>query len=216
MMTVKASIFLTIFLFIHSIAFSHDVIQPDWRGLDGTTHQIWEFTTSGNPVLPDVDNNPYGDPTATITVGLLGEGWLETLGFGSQTGLWDLGDGGGQIVLDIPNRPEPLPYKEIRIQVTYFMDISQPPTIDVPGAAYVGGQTGVLIEDTGMGSGWYLDLSIWRIEPNPSSEKIYLYSSATWGTVIDQIVVDTICAPEPATICLLTIGGLFARGKRRR
>jgi len=208
---------LVICLFVPIVAVAHDLVQPDWRGLGGTTYQQWQFSTDTNPAVPEVIINTYGGASAAITVGEMGTGWHEQLGgFGTQTGYWDLGDGGGQIVLDIDNRPLALDYKEIWVQVTYFKDISQPPAVDVPGATYIGGQNGLLVEDTGNGSGWYLDQSIWRIEPNPDHEQIVLVSDAMWGSIIDQIVVDTICIPEPATISLLAISGLIILRRTRR
>ena len=215
MMTKLTALVVSISMFMPIIATAHDLIHPAWRGQDGTTYQEWTFDNDDNPAVPEVINNNYGDASASITVGFMGEGWLYDLGFSEQTGIWDIGGDGGQIVLDIANRPEPLPYKEIWVQVTYFKHISAPPTIDVPGADYLGGET-VLIEDTGMGGGWFLDQSMWRIEPNPLQEQIILTSDPSWGSVIDQVVVDTICIPEPASIGLLVLGGLMVLRKWRQ
>lgn len=208
-------------LLVSATTAAHDVVQPDWRRLEGTTYQEWRFDTGANPAIPEVIDNPYGGTSpgasALITVGSMGTGWQNQLGgMGTQTGYWDLGGGGGQIVLDIDNRPLTLDYKEIWVQVTYFSDITQPPAVAVPRATYLGGQTGLSVEDTGMGGGWFVDQSIWRIEPNPSHEQIILTSNQMWGSVIDQIVVDTICIPEPATIGLLFLGGLMILTKRQQ
>jgi hypothetical protein len=203
-------------MFLPVVAAAHDVFPPAWRGLDGTTYQEWQFGSNANPAVPDVINNIYGTASAAITVGAFGEGWMDNPipGLGTQTGWWDLGGTGGQIVLNIDNRPLPLPYKEIWLQVTYYQAISAAPTVDVLGGQFISSQTS-LIEADGLG-GWYLDRSVWRIEPNPFHEQIILTSDPSWGSVIDQIVVDTYCnVPEPATMALLMLGG-FAVLKNRR
>ena len=177
-------------MFLPFVAAAHDVFPPDWRGLDGTTYQEWQFGSNATPAVPDVINNIYGGASASVTVGEFGEGWLANPGLGTQTGIWDLGGTGGQIVLDIDNRPLPLDYKEIWVQVTYYQAISVAPTVAVLGAQFISSQT-TLIEADGALGGWYLDQSVWRIKPKPSHEQIILTSNPSWGSVIDQIVVDT-------------------------
>jgi len=196
------------------VAAAHDVYIPDWRGLDGTTYQQWRFDTPANPAVPEVINNEYGSASASITVGLMGSGWLDDPMLGTQTGIWDIGGDDGQILFDIDNRPLALDYKEIWLQVTYYQSMGGAPIIDAPGAQLISSQT-VLIEEDIMGMGWYLDQSVWRIEPNPSHEKVIL-TGDPWGSVIDQIVVDTYCIPEPTSIGLLILGSFIAFKKRRQ
>ena len=196
-------------LAISAIAEAHILVEPDWAHQTGTTLQEWGFGNDINPSIPELINNSFGSSLAVVTVGTMGAGWLDSLaGFGTQTGMWDLG-AEGTIVIDIDNSSEPLPYKEIWVQITYFLDISAAPTVDVPGAEFLGSET-YLVEDTGMG-GWYLDLTKWRIVPNPSHEQIVLTSDAMWGSVIDQVAVHTICTPEPLSLCLLALGGMVIR-----
>jgi hypothetical protein len=196
-------------------AWAHDVIQPPWRGQDGSTYQEWRFDTNANPAPPEVINNPYGTASAAITVGDFGSGWLDQLGGlgDTQTNYWDLGSA-GTIVIDIDNRPEPLPYKEIWIQVTYFQDLWQAPAVDVPGASLLGGETR-LIEHVSTGGDWFLDQTMWRIEPNPDHEQITVTADLS-GSVIDQIVIDTICIPEPGTLAGLVVGCCLLAVRRRR
>ena len=199
-----------------------DVIAPTWRGEGGTTYQEWRFDTGANPSAPEVATNPYGKPEASVVVGLFGSGWIDQLeGMGTKTGYWDLG-GAGTITLDIPNSPVANPYKDIWVQVTYYEDISQAPTVDIAGATRLGGETR-LAEHVDTGGDWFVDQSMWRIQPNPSSESIVLTSDPDWGGVIDQVVVDTRCSdapgvPEPASITALLLGCgamLFRRRNRR-
>ena len=87
------------------------------------------------------------------------------------------------------------------------------PIVEVVDGTLLEEQT-VVVEDLALGQ-WLLDLSVWRIEPNPPHETIVLRSDPMWGAVIDQVVVQTICIPEPLTISFLALGGLFLRRRRR-
>ncbi len=214
--TFTATLCAALVLSVAATAWSHDLVVPPWRGQDGSTFQEWTFDTDASPAAPNISTNAYGTASATTTVGLFGSGWLEQLpAMGTQTGYWDLGGEGGQMALDIPNRPLALPYKEIWIQVTYYRDINQAPQVSVPGAQFVSAQT-LPLEIVPTGGAWMVDQSVWRIEPNPFSEQVIMSSDPMWGAVIDQVVVDTICAPEPASVLLLGLAGAFMlRGRRR-
>jgi hypothetical protein len=172
-------------------AIAHDMIPPDWRGQDGSTYQMWNFGTDDNPVIADVIQNEYGQAEAQITIGTYGSGWWNQLpGLGIQTGYWDLGGNGGRIAIQIDNQPQLLLSKEVWVQVTYFKDLSGAPTVQVPGATYLAGTT-VVVEQVPTGGVWYLAQSLWQIEPSPSQEEIVINSDPNWGSVIDQIVIDT-------------------------
>lgn len=173
------------------IGSAHDLVKPSWRGDEGTTYQQWTFDDNNNPAGPEVINNDYGTASAAITVGRFGSGWLDQLsGLGSQSGYWDLGFDCGQIVLDIDNNPQMTLFKEVWIQVTYFEDLSQAPTVEVPGAAYTGGQT-LMVEDGGDGAKWLLEQSKWQLSKSSGDDTIIVRSDPNRGSVVDQIVVDT-------------------------
>jgi len=199
-----------------TIASAHDLFSPEWRGDEGSTYQHWTFDCSANPAAPTTMVNDYGDATAEITLGELNTGWHESLpAMGTACGYWDIGGEGGSIVLDIDNRPLELPYKEIWVQVTYWLDLNAAPTVEIPGASFVSGQTDT-VEQVATGGAWLCDLSVWRIEPNPTHEQIIIGSLPQFGAVIDQVVVDTICIPEPVSLVLLGLGGLALMGRRRQ
>ncbi len=67
-----------------------------------------------------------------------------------------------------------------------------------------------------INSDWSVLVEDWRIIPNPSSESFTIWAGYEGGTLslISEVVVDTICVPEPATICLLGLGGLLLRKRR--
>jgi len=54
----------------------------------------------------------------------------------------------------------------------------------------------------------------WQITPNPQSETITNISFSGTGGFVDHIVVETVCVPEPASLCLLAAGGLAFLRKR--
>ena len=206
-------------MFLPVVALAYDMFPPDWRGDEGTTYQEWRFDDNDNPALPENVDNEYGngfDPPAiaTITVGEYGEGWWDDPGLGSLTGMWDIGGTDGRIVLDIDNRPLQLEYKEIHVQITYYQSIGSAATVTVPTAQLVSSTTELVEEDIGSWA-WYLHQSIWRIEPNPGYEQIILTGHPD-GSLIDQIVVDTRCIPEPTSMALLALGGCVILRKRKQ
>lgn len=196
---------------------AHDVYPPDWRSDPNTTFLELRFDTNANPATPEAFDNDYGTPSASIVVGAFGSGWLHQLpGLGTQTGYWDLGSA-GTITLSIPNVTENLPLQELWLQVTYFQDISQPPTVEVQGGLYLGGEMSI-VENVPTGGRWWVELSKWQIQPSTNPNIVTITSSADWGSVIDQVVVDTqAMIPEPATALLLAMGfASFMAGRGRR
>ncbi len=203
--------------------FGDDLFPPPWDRLDpAATMQAWSFSTAADPAAPDIWNNPFGTPSADITVSSMGSGWWdsEPLVYGSKYGWWDIGE--GEIELYIPNSPyvDPGSYKLIQVQVTYWLDINQAPIISVsPYAEQQGATETAEIEKGPVGGAWYLDRSIWRLSPNPENETIFLTGPTGTGSMIDQIVVDTICiVPEPSSVgCAVVLGlGALWYVRRRR
>ena len=196
-------------------AFSHLVdLAPSWRGDDRTTYQNWTFDDSSSPVTL---SNAAGSASAEITVGEFGSGWwLDGLELGQETsGYWDIGGIDGEIVLDIDNFQDG-EYKLISLQITYYEAIGGKPVIDmIPGATqYEEENWQEVIVDSDQLGVWKVWQSTWMMMPNPSHEQIILIGDPS-GTIIDQVIVDTICVPEPATLGLLMMGGLALLKKRK-
>lgn len=198
-------------LAIVSIAAPAATLDPIWRGQPDTTYQAWGFETDANPASAFPVANPYGSPSAAITVNEpSGTGWQNQLfGMGDETGYWDLGSA-GTIVCDLPNAAAIQAATEVWVQVTYFRDINQAPAVNVPGAQFVSSHSQT-IEIVETGGAWLVDQSIWRFEPGVSSEQVSFSASAAWGSVISMIVIDTINVPEPASLLLLALGSLAVR-----
>lgn len=175
---------------------------PFWNiGDPGSTYQVWEFTDvtiangGGWVATPEIDGNPYmGILVAEISV---------------QAGDWD-GDGffgeGIGVRLEIPNRPEAQPYKEIWVEAGFTGELAS------LGVTTFNGGT---VSDPTFEAP---NIIGWQIWPNPYKEDIYftIWPEQTGAQAyLDWVRVDTICIPEPATMCLLGLGGLILLRKRR-
>lgn len=196
-----------------------DLYPPEWRGLPGSTLQIWEFTECCNPAPAEIDQNPFG--TAELTV--YGEfaypykdtWWIDDELEGHQ-GVWNVG---GSIGIYIPNDPTPNPYKFIRLQITYdgghAVDPSIPfsPWVDVEACANVVSVD--LVQETPLDAVFTHAVYDIVLEPNPVDETVWIVPRYC-QLYVDEIVIDTICIPEPATMGLLAIGAGATVLRRKR
>ncbi len=173
---------------------------PEWRGQDGTTWALWEFSNDDpNPPF-DQGSNRYGATTLTV-VPAPGHVWQDS--YDGQQGVWELS---GTVTIEIDNRPEPLPEKWILVELIWQSN---------------GGGLGVREQDSGIQGTLVLDEPIndtWRrsvyeiiLPLNPPHETILIT-----GIRVDRLSIDTICIPEPATLCLLAVGASLALLRRRR
>jgi len=114
----------------------------------------------------------------------------------------------------IPNSPAPNLVKRIFWQMT--SDKSPTPTGDPPTTVPAGttdpSHSGS-IQHSGPGT-WYTYSGLNEISPNPDGE--WLTFELVDSTNIEEIVIKTICMPEPATLALLGAGGLAMVIARRR
>ncbi len=186
------------------VALADDYNPPDWRGQENTTFQRWEFGDENPNPAPDLLDNPLGDPTLQVAGSAPFTLWLAQ--DSDRSGVWKFED---YVQITIQNFDEQRPYKEIWIQLTYSAD-ADPLISTVPGST--GGDAPIDKEQVGT-LYWHATYSL-RIEPNPDQETIYI-QPRNCTTFIDEIVIDTICVPEPLTVCLLGLGGLALLRKRR-
>ncbi|HSW46128.1 MAG TPA: PEP-CTERM sorting domain-containing protein [Phycisphaerae bacterium] len=197
-----------------SPALGDDFSPPPWRGTSGSSWAQWEFNTAGQPIAnppnsgfypaPDGGVLPYGTPTAQAHPGA-GQSWQNS--WDGRKGVWPLS---GEIFIWMPNRPITNDYKDIQIQLTW-----QPQAVgNVPVVGFSLNQfdpyTWMTEESRDPVGNWFHSIYKLRVHPNPTSEWLLI----TGGINVDEVVVDTICVPEPATLGLLTIGGLALLRRR--
>ena len=106
-----------------------DLIPAPWRtnpaGQAPTTYQSWDFATSANPVLPDVDLNPYGTAVLEVTGGFF-DNTVYFDDYYGHLGVWGFEE---DIQVLVPNNPVQNPFKEMWIQTTYTSDEGTAPII---------------------------------------------------------------------------------------
>jgi hypothetical protein len=205
-LTLKTVAAVAVLLAGSSPAFADDLNPPPWaRGGPGTTFQQWEFSGPSPTPPPDVVNNPYGMPSLHAYPGT-NQFWVDL--WGGHQGMWPLS---GTVEVDIPNRPQPFPYKDIWVQLTWAKQVpsSTPVVWD-----FLHGVYGSLVNEIVLGPAptgfWYHSTFLIHLEPNPASEIVKIDGTV----VLDELVIDTICAPEPATIALLGFAALAILRRR--
>lgn len=180
-----------------------DLFPPPWRGLDGTTWAEWTFSTPDPAPLPDQGFNPYGLTDLVVYPGV-GQNWWSELD--GRLGVWPLS---GEIWTTIPNRPLPLPWKDIWIQLTWEPQApGNTPFVLTTAPEQI---FATLVQETPLGGAWMHSIYSIHIEPNPNIETVVI----TGGINVDQLVIDTICIPEPAGLSMAVLGGLVLLRRRR-
>ncbi len=171
-------------------------LVPPWRGDDGSTFASWDFPTNDSTPAPDVEDNPYGPAQMEVWTGIGQEYWTT---WGGRDGVWPLS---GTIEVEIPNNDAPNPYKDIWVQLVWapqapgtFPIVSEVDSGEV-GTLFSEIQLEPTGEDPPAGDFWYQTSYLIHLEPNPSSEIIKIDGAV----MIDQVIIDTICVPEPVSL----------------
>jgi hypothetical protein len=180
---------------------SFATLVPEWRGTEGSTYQEWSFSNDSTTPAPDSSDNPYGDPLLRVTP--IGD-WIP------DPGAWPLS---GEIDVYIPNRPDPLPEKEIWLQLTWQPGGADP-TPFLPDEPVVGVTPYTTMnmsrQDTDL-NGWTESWFVINLYPNPPEEWITIKGDIN----VDHLIIDTRCVPEPATVALLGLGALVVFRRKR-
>lgn len=149
--------------------------QPEWAGEEGTSRQVYRFTSENAEPLPETLNNPHGSPDASVLVTEpFGSGWQDpsdpfSLSGVEEDGAWDLGPQ-GNITVSVPFAEE-APANGGSHQLEFFVRFvayETPvalPVVEMPG--------GLVLEDEEM------DTTIVK------QEDLGRYVATTWSAVTD-------------------------------
>jgi len=190
---------------------------PDWDHGDPTfTHQEWEFYTDQRLfVPPDIDDNPYEGPHYANIIG--GQPHRSEAG---GAWLWYPGCGGTDMAFRIPNESDPFKVKLVWLEITVTVAPSRDLTVDdieaTCGAPSM--PTVTLLWDKVLSSGGrYYYQALWELDPQPDEEWVTFIPKPNTGEqfAIEEVDIDTICIPEPATLSLLVLGGVALLRRRR-
>ena len=206
------SLSLVLVFCLPSAVLADDLIPPPWdrTTTPGSTYaewDTWDFEIPDDHFLADAEFNPYGTPEVVDPVG-----FAEVLSiYDGRSDVLHTTDG-DWMELHIPNSSDPNPFKDIYLQIVWHWDGA----IDIPDVYVPSTGTTVSITDEfPLEAGWWYTRFQIHIEPNPDFEEIDLWPADFSDMYIDQIVIDTLCAPEPATMGLLLIGAVAALRRRR-
>ena len=189
-------------------------IDPGFSG-PGSTTQTWEFSTGANPAVAESFVNPFGDPVATITGDALDMWWIDQDTNTGRQGVWKT-EGSYMFVINNTDVTGPDTYKDIVVQIVYDSD----PLDDLVWLRYATPSsimgTGALPDTrVALGDGYSLATWSFRIEPNPTEEAIYLLPYFC-NLYVDSVRIDTVCVPEPASMCVMGLGGLLVLVRKKR
>ena len=181
---------------------------PSWRGGSNTTFEQWSFGDSNTAPLPDAGmHNPYGTPQTWINSSAVWNSFVDT-----HSGAWTLGT--GEIDINIPNNPAAQTQKDMWVELIWKgVNLTFRPEQPLLGVYPAGGYTqlNTAREDTPLGDGWTSTVFKIGIWPNPTSEWIVINGDI----YVDQLVVDTRCVPEPATLALISTGAFMAIRRKK-
>ena len=190
---------------------AEDLNPPGYRGLLNSTSAEWDFTGPAGVFFPDGSSVPLvvGN-TGPVAPGS-GVPFPFCVLFGGASWVGPPGGiaGAGTIACNIPNWHDNEPVKRQRVQVTYKgpkPSIREFCFLGVPGSSDLVTETLVAeVADTTLGllgSGGSYFYQDWECRPNPDWEQVVVDIPS--GTVIDQLVIDTISSSRRYPIAKIT------------
>jgi len=220
-------------MLLAGVAGADDFLGPSgvpFRGTPLSVFAEWEFlsTYAGSTSIPPVSFNSIGGGgSETLYAGFVsdadisGESWAWDL---DGLGLISTGLNGANITFNVQNWVDNEPFKALVVQITYFDPSGAAPLPGFPAPHVVSvegmeGQNPVtgfpfsLIPPDHRGGIHVAEH--WSMEPNPDFENIVVFVPN--GIHLNEVVIDTVSTPEPATLSLLIVGAaVMFRYRRRR
>jgi hypothetical protein len=211
---------LVVLLLISASASAVVLCDPNpapFRGGPNTTLQTWTFSTQtvpgpGNPIFPDVWENPYGMPEVTLVGDFIDNTiWLPE--DNGHQGVWIVDQSiRSNMIARIENDKTQRPDKNIWVQITYSSQGGAAPMLYViPNGVTSAYQPLALVgTPNALGDGYFTAAYSLTIHPNPAWEQIYI-RPRDCQVFVDCITIETQCIPEPMTMGLLGLGSLLLR-----
>ena len=184
-----------------------DLDPPDWRGHERSTYQFWDFSTADLAPLPeDGYENPFGPLPADVQP-------ASGIWYSEKDGHFGVFPLSGNIYVPIYNFPEPWDQKIIQVQLTWLSKTDGVPQIEAMGDDGVW-MDGVHIaeKDVVLDQGWMHSTYLVILQPNPTQETVHIFGDI----YIDDLVIDTLCIPEPATLALMIFGAIMLVAEQKK
>lgn len=191
---------------------------------DPVSSYEWTFSTSQNPAeFTPATENPFGATwTADVNFGQ-GTGYHQGRfdndpGYGTVTGMWDIGAGDVTFELD----RMPLTTVDLMVTVRHFVSLpgafpfSLGLSFSLPGQTLVS-QSSFQIASSGD---WVESTYAWQDLTSSGPITLSIFSEPGRGFLLDSLAVDVtgilVPVPEPATVSLLALGAMGVLALRRK
>jgi hypothetical protein len=210
--TVKKEHHCLLILFLSGMLWA-DFNPPEWRDSPGSTYQKWTFSTDSTSSIADSYNNLNGTPS----MGNIADGrWLAQVG--SQLGVWEA----KSMNFYIPNDTTK-PETTYRIEMVWDVQASGYPALHVyvgSGADTASAIEATIIENSLIPNSWRWQYTIFEITAPTCTSTPAIFFKAEFTDFsritpiyVDEVVIDTISVPEPATLLFIGLGSLLIRRK---
>jgi hypothetical protein len=174
-----------------------------------TTFQSWDFSISED-LAADTDDTytTYGIAEATVTSNDI---HYNTHNF--FQGVWELN---GTMDVLVPNNLEQNSLKDVWLQITYLDLADEAPSISVTPDGGIAVDLTLVGDPFPLFNDWYHAAYKVTLESHPIAETFHIASSDDGPLYIDGMIIETQCVPEPASLLIMSLGVLIARGKLRK